>query len=491
MSSSEQGSWRVQRSDHELVAQALSTPWGYARARLNKRLHPTHEAVLRDLYPEGSRVYLRCGNEVGKTSSVAVSAILWHAEVIKGLAVSTAGAWRQIKSQLIPCLKGYQHLFAGRREQWAFNDSNIVVDGIERYVGVSARDQGTFQGFHSAPDRPLLMIVDEGGAVDDDIYQAAEERCNPTRLLIMGAPLDPRGMFYRCGSDLAKFYKQHKLTQLQCLKENGYWLDRATIDRKVEKWGKEHPIVLSSVLADFSLTVEGALLSLREWEMALEYGPREEEGRERHAFLDFAAGRDENVIAVRKGNRAWIEAAWREKNTMAAIGEFVTRLNRLRNEIGLLPEEVEGDADGMGIVFCQHLAEAGWPVQQFHGGGKPRYSKGEYFNLIAEVWTEGTASIRRREFILPRDEELKGQLISRKSSRSWKGLMALESKEDMRKRGLESPDRADALLGAIAPCPMIRSRNIIGRDPELAQEFVEQIQQGGQAVHYPEGAEFG
>ena len=108
---------------------------------MRKKLHPTHEAVLRDLYPEGSRVYFRCGNEVGKTSSVAVSAILWHAEILKGLTVSTAGVWRQIKSQLVPCLKSYAHLYPG----WTFNEGSIVVDGIERYVGVSAKDAGTFQ----------------------------------------------------------------------------------------------------------------------------------------------------------------------------------------------------------------------------------------------------------------------------------------------------------------------------------------------------------
>lgn len=469
----------------QVTAEALSTPWGFAKVFLRKSLHPVHEAVLRDLEQPGSRVFLRCGNEVGKTSSVAVSAILWHAKVLEGLTVSTAGAWRQIESQLVPCLKSHAHLFPG----WRFNDSNIVVDGVERYVGVSAKDQGKFQGFHNKPGCPLLMIIDEGAAVPEDIYQAAEERCNPMRLLIMGAPLDPQGMFYRCATDLSRFYKQHKLSQLQCLKENGYWLNQGEIDRKIAKWGAEHPIVLSSVHADFSLAVEGALLTLREWESCLEYGPTLQQGNHRHAFLDFAAGRAKNVLAVAHGNKAWIDSAWREKNTMAAIGEFVTRLNKLKLEIGLKPEEVEGDADGMGIVFCQALAEAGWPVRQFHGGSAPRFSNGEYGNLIAEVWTEGTQAMRRREWILPNNEDLKGQLISRKTARNSKGLMMLESKEDMAKRGVESPDDADAILGAMAPIPMVASRSVIGNDPNLAQEFVDQIA-SGQTHNYPPGADF-
>ena len=472
-------------TDRELVADAMARPWTYAKAKLGKTLHPKHEAVLRDLYPEGSRVLFRCANEVGKTSSVAVTAILWNAEILGGLTVSTAGAWRQIESQLVPCLKSYSHLFPG----WRFNDNNIVVNGIERYVGVGATDQGRFQGFHNKPGCPLLIIMDEGAAVPDDIYQAAEERCNPLRLLIMGSPLDPQGMFYRCATDLAAFYKQHKLTQPECTREKGYWLEQSAIDRKLAKWGAEHPIVLSSVYADFSLTVEGALLSLREWESAQESPPARRDGQ-RHAFLDFAAGRDENVLAVAQGNRAWLEACWREKNTMAAVGEFIARLNRLRRDIGLQPEEVEGDADGMGIVFCQALAEAGWPIGQFHGGTPPRYTNGDYANLIAEVWTEGTSAIRRREWILPRDEDLKGQLISRKTARNSKGLMTLESKEDMKKRGIDSPDRADALLGAMAPCPVVKSRNIIGSDPELGRIFAEQEAQHNE-TRYPEGSYFG
>jgi len=447
------------------------------------RLHPKQEAVLRDLYEPGSRVVFACGNEVGKTTKVACAMILWHAEVLRGLTVSTAGAWRQVTKQLVPALSSYSHLFP----DWEFLSDSITVNGQYRYIGYSARDQGVFQGFHNSADAPLLMILDEAAAVADEIFLAAEERCNPTRLLIMGSPLDPAGMFYKYRTELARFYKQHKLTQPECTTDKGYWLDPKIIERKLEKWGPEHPIVLSSIYADFALKVEGALLSLREWEAALE-SPPALAGTNRHVFLDFAAGRAENVIAVAHGNRAWISAAWREKNTMAAVGEFVSRLNKLKKEIGLRPEEVEGDADGMGIVFCDALSEAGWPVGKFRGGSQPRYTNGEYRDLIAEVWTEGTSAIRRREWILPADEELKGQLISRKTMRDPKGLMRLEAKEDMAKRGIPSPDRADALLGAMAPCPLVKGRQVLGQDPDMAAQFLEQIAGGDPNQQWPAGS---
>lgn len=337
-----------------------------------------------------------------------------------------------------------------------------------------------------------MIILDESAAIKDRLIIAAEERCNPARFLMMGSTLDPTGQFYAACTSLAKSYQQHKITQLDCP-----WIARETIQRRIEKYGPEHPIVLSSIFAEFAISVENALLSLREWDGCLEAnanGTPIPQGDERHVFLDFAAGRAENVIGCRVGNRAWIEKAWREKNTMAAIGEFISNLNRLAKPapvgIRLRPEEVEGDADGMGIVFCQALAEAGWPVIHFHGNSKPLINN-EYGNRIAEVWTEQTILIRKKEWIIGKaapggqpaapDEELKAQVINRKAGRNSKGQLTIESKEDMTARGVISPDRADALLGAMAPRPMTSSVNLT--DPFVQRTFLEQAnedQGGGQ-----------
>jgi phage terminase large subunit len=47
---------------------------------------------------------------------------------------------------------------------------------------------------------------------------------------------------------------------------------------------------------------------------------------------------------------------------------------------------------------------------------------------------------------LPDDDELISQLSTRKWRMTSKGKMILESKDDMKKRGLKSPDRADAFV---------------------------------------------
>jgi hypothetical protein len=57
--------------------------------------------------------------------------------------------------------------------------------------------------------------------------------------------------------------------------------------------------------------------------------------------------------------------------------------------------------------------------------------------------------VEYRKIVLPADEKLVAQLTSRQELYDSKGRERLESKADMRARGLESPDRADATIGAI------------------------------------------
>ena len=55
------------------------------------------------------------------------------------------------------------------------------------------------------------------------------------------------------------------------------------------------------------------------------------------------------------------------------------------------------------------------------------------------------------------DRELFAQLTARRAAPNSRGLLMLESKEQMRARGLSSPDRADAVLG----CLYERKREIL------------------------------
>jgi hypothetical protein len=66
------------------------------------------------------------------------------------------------------------------------------------------------------------------------------------------------------------------------------------------------------------------------------------------------------------------------------------------------------------------------------------------------MWYESARMIEKAEIRLPEDDMLVEQLTTRLGKTNSSGKLMLERKEDMRKRGISSPDRADALVGCLA-----------------------------------------
>ena len=449
------------KTDDELKVEAnrLYNPITYASQELSLNLHPKQAGVLIDLFSrKGSRVSFRCSNEVGKTSSVATTAILYGIDIMNCQVISTAGVWMQVVNQLVPCLRMHMHKFP----QWRFKESSININGVDRYVGFSTRDEGFAQGFHKREGMPLLAIIDEAAAVQDQIYDGVEDRCNPDYFLVMGSPLDPAGRFYDIETRLSRFYTHHTLNQFECLKKDGYWLDESTIERKIAKYGsKDHPFIQSNVFGEFSKKVANALLSLGEFNSCIAGPPDFIAGyQDRHAFVDVAGGGDANVFAVRQGNKVWIVKKWVESSEMATCGEIVALTKQLNRQIGLRNQEVSIDASGAGKPMADRLREMGFDFHRFTGQSRTVYDH-EYANAISEVWGSGAAKIRNCDIIIPNDEEFRSQVLSRTLKRNSKGKFQIEPKEDYCGRGFPSPDEADAIFGAMMPAVNNCSVNLL------------------------------
>ena len=71
--------------------------------------------------------------------------------------------------------------------------------------------------------------------------------------------------------------------------------------------------------------------------------------------------------------------------------------------------------------------------------------KGTYVNLRAELWFATKAWLEQRGCKLPKDEDLMAELAGPRFKFSSSGKMQVESKQDMKKRGIRSPDLADAV----------------------------------------------
>jgi hypothetical protein len=103
------------------------------------------------------------------------------------------------------------------------------------------------------------------------------------------------------------------------------------------------------------------------------------------------------------------------------------------------------DDAGAGGAVVDHLLRHNLPVEGVAFGGKSvgDISHVKYANKRAEMW--GNLKDRLPYLALPNSADLRDQLIGPEFKFNLRGELQLERKEDMRKRGLASPDIADAL----------------------------------------------
>jgi len=431
-----------------------ATPVGFTQLVLEIPQYDWQAAVLFDLEEPG-QVAVKCPNEAGKTSHIVVGAVLWHMMCYPGsVTVVTSASFRQVKNQLMPGLK--RQLVKPCFKGWTSTESSIKAPNGSMLVAFTAVDPGKFEGFHNLPEiqvgidsegnpimerPPLMIVVDEAKSVAQAIYTAID-RCRPDRLLLLSSPGGNTGDFYWAFGRNKSQYRTHSAGLLDCPH-----LDKEKIRLIIEKYGETHPFVLSSVYGKFATDPDsGNVIDSAELEECLLHPPSWKPG-ERHAFCDFAAGGDENVLALREGNRIRLVKCWRDRNTMAACAHFI----QCFREEGLNPDEISGDNSGLGKPIIDRLHELGWPIRRVTNNSHARDPKA-YKDLISELWGEGAKAVRDKAIILPNDDDLVAQLTARLwEDRTSDGALKVQSKKKMKEAGQTSPDRADAVLGCMMP----------------------------------------
>lgn len=382
---------------------------------------------------------IAAANGSGKTAKVVACGILWFlSRFPRGQVVVTSGSFRQVEKQLWPSLRVHRRKFAS----WDFLQTEVKTPEGGFALGFSTDDPGRAEGWHpkvSKNDDPVFIIVDEAKTVPDGVFEAFD-RCTRLFQLWVSSPGKPWGQFYDAFHAQRRHFWTRKVRSDECPH-----IDPVKRARDLEKYGEDHPLFRSMHLAEFTEDEERLILSPDRLTKAIDGQPKPDESGEVVAFLDFAAGRDENALAIRRGNKARIVKAWAEKDTMQAAREFV---HLLRTEC-VQPWQAWGDADGLGTVMIDAMAELGFRINRFHGGA-PSSEAEEYANMIGEVWHVGCREIERgRINIGTLDAETYKQLSTRKTEWTEKGKLRVESKDKMRSEGRRSPDRADALLGCI------------------------------------------
>ena len=157
-------------------------------------------------------------------------------------------------------------------------------------------------------------------------------------------------------------------------------------------------------------------------------------------------GFDKSVLCVRQGQRVLSVHSLGRVDTMRLVHEIITTAGEM-NVTAIFVDE-----GGVGGGVVDRLRELGAPVYGVHFGGASRYPMC-FFNRRSEIFWELRRLLHQRLIALPRDEELAGQLLALRYDVSSSGQVRLEGKREMRKRGMPSPDKADALALAFLTPP--------------------------------------
>ncbi len=152
-------------------------------------------------------------------------------------------------------------------------------------------------------------------------------------------------------------------------------------------------------------------------------------------------GTDKSAICWRKGRLVYKIDAYKGLDTMQLAGKVKSIIERDR------PMKVFVDCIGIGAGVTDRLREMGFECVIGVNVSREPINKDQFMNLRAELWSE------MREWFLqdmpvqiPDDPDLQKELCGLGYGYNSSGRLFIESKKDARSRGMESPDKADALM---------------------------------------------
>jgi hypothetical protein len=411
---------------------------------MNQELY-TWQAEIAEAVDFGSslervRIAVRTPNGSGKSSIVIPTVILrWLDRYPKAKVVLTSADARQLDSQLMRALHSYRH---PHLVHWEFLSREIRLPQGGTLISFTTDEPARMEGHHGAKGAPLLLIVDEAKSVPNAIFEAVD-RCGYAVLLSISSPGLRSGTFY---DQFATNRNQHIVFEIS-LKQCPH-IPKAKIQDMLDTYGEEHPLVRSSIYGEFMDLAEGEsfIVPFNSLMATLNNPPHGRISRHEYAaFCDFAMGRDENVLAIRSGNKLLQLIGWHDSNAISIVGRFILEFRKH----GLRPEQIWGDAGGLGLPMCDMLRDAGWPINRFSFGAKAT-NEDHFISRGSEIWHSFAQRIAKAELVLINDPTLASQLSSRKTTYDARGRLGIEKKEDMAARGVKSPDRADAVCGAFA-----------------------------------------
>lgn len=478
----------VQRRSH------LANAPLWVRDKLGEQIWSAQREVLLSL-SRYRRTAVKSCHEVGK-SFIAARAIGWWIDTHKlgdAFVVTTAPTAPQVEAILWREF-GRVHAkgkLAGRLNQteWWFQP----LAGKDELIAIGRKpadtDPTAFQGIH-APY--VLFVGDEACGLPKAILEAADSLVanDNSKVLLIGNPDDPETHFAELckpGSDynvieigafstpnftgetlpqfvldqlIGKTYVEEKRKQWA---PNWHWVDsqgnRSDVRNGVrcvcpvdDDPSATDPFWQSKILGKFPKTSGVMSLIPEAWIRQAQERSLTPNEHDNEIGLDVGGGGDSTCGAHRRGGHVRIR--WEDHNpdTMESCGLAIHNRKRFG------ASRVKVDSIGIGRGVADRAKELKEPFVAVNVGeaaegtnieGEPLSEhyinkRAQYYWQLRERFEEGTIDID------PEDKQLAFELASLRFKRTSSGKVQIESKDEMKKRKLPSPNRAEAVMLAFA-----------------------------------------
>lgn len=390
---------------------------------------------------ERRRVSIRSGHGTGKSTLMAWSVLWFLCSYYPCKVPCTAPTGHQLDDVLWAEIAKWLSILRerlpelGAQIEWTSERIFLKAAPSESFaVARTSRPEKpeALQGFHS---ENLLFIIDESSGIPDEVFQVAEGALSTegTFVLMAANPTRMDGYFYDSHHKM-----RHRWAALHWNGEDSPMVARSYIEDMRQKYGEESAIYRIRVRGDFAGNPDGIIpLDLIEAAVARSVEPFGDEVW----GLDVARfGEDRTALCRRRQNdMSAVVQSWRGKDTMQVAGIVKNEYDAARKK----PYAIYVDVIGLGAGVVDRCKELDLPVYGINVSEQPS-AIAKYNKLRDELWFKAREWFASREVHMVQDDELIAELTLPTYKITSSGKIQVESKDDMKKRGVTSPDLADS-----------------------------------------------
>ena len=432
----------------EFVREYRDDPVKFVVEVLGAKPLPYQAEFLQAIADGERKMSVRSGHGTGKSTS-ASWAMLWYVLLrFPNKVVVTAPTSGQLFDALFAELKRWINELPPQLKPMLTVKSDrveLAAASSEAFISARTSRAETPEALAGVHSENVLLVVDEASGVPEKVFEAAAGSMsghNATTILLSN-PTRSSGTFFESQTRLAGSWWTRRWSCVDSPLVSDEFVDEMRM-----RYGEESNAFRIRVLGEFPMADDDTIIPFHLVEAAINRDVVVDEAAPTIWGLDVARfGTDKTVLAKRQGNVITEVNGWQGLDLMQTVGRVKAEFDGL--PMSIRPKEIMVDVIGMGGGVVDRLRELGLPVRGINVAESP--SMGDtYTNLRAELWFKMRGWLEQRGAKLPRDEQLIAELSTIRYSFMSSGKMKAESKDEMRKRGLPSPDFADAVCLTLA-----------------------------------------